>query len=177
VLFLHGDKDPRIPSSASVRTYDELRSLKPRIPPELHVLRGRAHEITLSSDDGYTLPFLERFTRDPFPSAVSAKIFDSRFPRQYWLEVVEADNAAPEVDARILPGNVIEIKAHNVKKLGLLLRPELIPAAGPIHIRLNGKEQPALEPKRDCQLFLRSSETYADPFLAYTDEIVLDLGK
>ena len=27
VLFLHGDQDPRIPSSASVKTYDELRSL------------------------------------------------------------------------------------------------------------------------------------------------------
>ncbi len=177
VLFLHGDKDPRIPPSASVRTYDELRSLKPRVPPELHILKGRAHDITLSSDDSYTLPFFERFIRDPFPRSVSAKIFDARYPRQYWLEVVEADNAEPEVDARILPGNIIEIKARNVKKLRLLLRAELIPDAGPVHIRLNGKNQPAVELKRDCQLFVRSGQTYADPFLAYTDEIGLDVMK
>ena len=177
VLFLHGDKDPRIPPSASTRTYDELRSLKPRVPPELHILKGRAHDITLSGDDGYTLPFFERFTRDPFPTTVTAKVFDQRYPRQYWLEVVEADSAAPEVDARILPGNVIEIKAHNVKKLRLLLRPEFFPGAAKIHVRLNGKEQPAIDLKRDCQLFSRSSETYADPFLAYTDEIVLDVVK
>jgi pimeloyl-ACP methyl ester carboxylesterase len=177
VLFLHGDKDPRIPPSASTRTYDELRALKPRVPPELHILKGHAHDITLSSDDGYTLPFFERFTRDPFPKAVSAKIFDARFPRQYWLEIVDPDKSEPEVDARILPGNVIEIKAHNVKKLRLLLRPDLIPGAGPVHIRLNGKEQPAVELKRDCQLFVRSNQTYADPFLAYTDEIVLDVMK
>jgi hypothetical protein len=175
VLFLHGDKDPRIPPAASVRTYDELHSLKPRVPPELHILRGRAHDITLAGDDGYTLPFLERFNRDPFPKTVTANIFDPRYPRQYWLEVVEADHAAPELDARVLPANVIDIKAHNVKKLRLLLRPELIADPGPVHIRLNGKEQPAVELKRDCQLFLRSSEIYADPFLAFTDEIVLDV--
>jgi dienelactone hydrolase len=177
VLFLHGDKDPRIPSSSSVRTYDELRSLKPRVSPELHILKGRAHDITLSSDDGLTLPFFERFTRDPFPKTVSAKIFDPRYPRQYWLEVTEAGNGVPELDARILPGNIIDIKARSVKKLRLLLRPELLPDASPVRIRLNGKEQPAIELKRDCQLFVRSSQTYADPFLAYTDEIVLDVMK
>ncbi|MFZ1136111.1 MAG: PHB depolymerase family esterase [Candidatus Korobacteraceae bacterium] len=177
VLFLHGDKDPLIPSSVSTRTYDELRGLKPRVSPELHILKGRAHDITLSSDDGLTLPFFERYTRDPFPKTVSAKIFDARYPRQYWLEVVEPGNGEPEVDARILPGNTIEIKARNVKKLGLLLRPELITDAGPVHIRLNGKEQPAVELKHDCQLLVRSRESYADPFLAYTDEIVLDVMK
>jgi predicted esterase len=177
VLFVHGEKDPLIPPSASNRTYDELRDLKPVTAPELHILKGRAHDVTLSTDDGFTLSFFARFTRDPFPKTLSAKIFDARYPRQYWLEVVEASDAAPELDARILPGNLIDIKAHNVKKLRLLLRPELIPDAGPVHIRLNGKAQPAVELKRDCQLFLHSSQTYADPFLAYTDEILLDVVK
>ena len=177
VLFLHGDKDPRIPFPNSVNTFDELRDLKPRVPPEIHLLKGRGHDVTLNADDGFTLPFFERFTRDPFPQSVSAKIWDARFQRQYWIEVVEGDNTPSEVDAHILAGNVIDIKTHDVKKLRLLLRPELFRDAGPIHIRLNGKDQPAVELKRDCQLFAQSAETYADPLLAYTDEIVLDIPK
>jgi pimeloyl-ACP methyl ester carboxylesterase len=177
VLFLHGDKDPRIPFPNSVNTFDELRDLKPRVPPEIHLLKGRAHDVTLNTDDGFTLPFFQRFTREPFPQSVSAKIWDARFQRQYWIEVLEGDNAPSEVEGRILPGNLIDIKTHDVKKLRLLLRPELFHDAGPIHIRLNGKDQPAVELKRDCRLFARSAETYADPFLAYTDEIVLDVPK
>lgn len=177
VLFLHGDQDPRIPYSASVKTYDELRSLKPRVPPELHILKGRAHDVTLASDDGFTLPFFERFTRDPFPQNVSAKIWDAKFPRQYWLEVVEADNAPSEAEGQILADNLIAIKTRNVKKLRLLLRPELFHSPGPVRVRLNGKDEPPIKLKRDCQIFLRSAENYADPFLAYTDELVLDVPK
>lgn len=177
VLFLHGDSDARIPSSASVNTFDELRSLKPRVPPELYILKGRGHEVTLASDDGCTLPFFERFARDPVPQSVSAKIWDTRFPRQYWMEVVEADNAPAELAGRILTNNVVDIKTRNVRRLRLLLRPDLFPSPGPVRIRLNSKDQPAIELKRDCQIFARSAETYADPSLAYTDEIVLDVSK
>ena len=70
LLFLHGDKDTLIPTSASVTTYDELRGLHPRVTPELHILRDRGHEITLSADDAFTMPFLERFARNPFPRSI-----------------------------------------------------------------------------------------------------------
>jgi hypothetical protein len=177
VLFVHGSKDPRIPSSASYSTQETLRSLKPRVPPELHILKGRVHDVTLNTDDNLTLPFLARFAREPFPPAISATFFDPRFHRQYWLEIVESEKGPPEVEARILEGNLIDIDTRNVKRLRLLLRPELFPTSAPLRIRLNGKEQPAFQLKRDCQIFARSAETYADPFLAYTDEVVLDVSK
>jgi hypothetical protein len=175
VLFVHGDKDPRIPASSSQRTYEELRDLKPVTAPELHILKGRAHDISLSSDDGITLPFFARFSRDPFPRTVKAAVFDPRFPRQYWLEVVEPGKDPPEVDAHILPDNTIDIKARSVRKLRLLLRPELLSTSGSVRVRLNGKEQPRLELKRDCQLFAHSAELLADPFLAYTDAVDLEV--
>jgi dienelactone hydrolase len=175
VLFVHGDKDPRIPVSSSQRTYDELRDLKPVTAPELHILKGRAHDVSLSADDGFTLPFFARFTRDPFPHTLKATVFDSRFPRQYWLEVAEAGKESPEVDARILPDNTIDIKTRNVKKLRLLLRPEMFSGSRPVRVRLNGKDQPAVELKRDCQLFAHSAEAFADPFLAYTDAVELEV--
>ena len=102
-------------------------------------------------------------------------MFDPRFPRQYWLDVVEPGKESPEVDARILPDNTIDIKTRNVKKLRLLLRPELFATPRPIRVRLNGKEQAPFELKRDCQLFSHSAELFADPFLAYTEAIDLDV--
>jgi pimeloyl-ACP methyl ester carboxylesterase len=176
VLFLHGDKDPRIPSSASYTTYGELSNLKPRVAPEMHILKGRVHDVTLNTDEEFTLPFLERFVREPFPPAVTARIFDPRYPRQYWIEVAESSNGTAEVEARIVDAGLIDIGTRNVKQLRLLLRPELFHASGPLRVRLNGKELSAIELKRDCQLFQRSAESYVDPFLAYTDEVVLQVA-
>jgi pimeloyl-ACP methyl ester carboxylesterase len=175
VLFLHGDKDTRIPATSSYAAESALRSLKPRVSPEMHILKGRGHDIRLSDDGDFTLPFLQRFSRYPFPSAVVAKFFDPRYTRQYWIEVLDAGKGIPEVEARILGGNVIVIETQHVKRLRLLLRPELFPTSGPIRVRLNGKELPPFELKLDCQIFQGSAQTYADPFLAYTDEVVFDV--
>ncbi len=177
VLLLHGDKDALIPSSASVTTYDELRALHPRIAPELHILKGRGHEITLSADDRYTMPFLERFRREPFPLNLSMKIANTSFPRRYWLEVMEKDTGPAEIEGRILPGNLIELKTRNVRRLRLLLRPELLGDTGPVRVRVNGKEQAPQEFKQSCDLFAQSAGTYADPALAYTEEMVVNIVK
>jgi len=88
---------------------------------------------------------------------------------------MEGDKSSASAEARILEGNLIDIDTKHVKKLRLLLRPELFPTAGPIRIRLNGKEQPAVNLTRDCKLFQQSLLQSEDPFLAYTDEIILDV--
>ena len=177
LLFLHGDKDTLIPSSASVNTYDELRGLHPRVAPELHILKDRGHEITLSADDSLTMPFLERFTRNPFPRSLAMKITSLTYPRRYWVEVLEKDAGAVEIEGRILPDNMVEIKTKNVRKLRLLLRPELFDSSAAVRVRVNGKEQPARAMKPNCELFAQSAETYGDPLLAYTDEVVIDVPK
>jgi pimeloyl-ACP methyl ester carboxylesterase len=177
LLFLHGDKDTLIPSSASVTTYDELRGMHPRVPPELHILKGRGHEITLSDDDGFTMPFLERFSREPFPRSITMKITSLTYPRRYWIEVLEKDGGAAEVEGRILPDNTVEIKTKNVRKLRLLLRPELFDTGAAVRVRVNGKEQSPHELSKNCELFGQSAQSYADPLLAYTDEVVIEVPK
>jgi pimeloyl-ACP methyl ester carboxylesterase len=178
MLFLHGDKDTLIPSSASVTTSDELRALHPRVAPELHILKGRGHEITLAEDDSLTMPFLERFARNPFPRSIAMKITSLTYPRRYWVEVLEKDGGAAEIDGRILAdNNTVEIKTRNVRKLRLLLRPELFDTGGAIRVRVNGREQPAHELGKNCALFSQSAESYADPFLAFTDEMVIEVAE
>ncbi len=177
MLIVHGDQDTLIPSSASVTTYDELRGMHPAKTPELHILKGRGHEITLSADDGLTMPFLQRFRRDPFPRNIAMKMTSLTYPRRYWVEVLEKDGGAAEVEGRIFPDNRVEIKTKNVRKLRLLLRKELFDAPVPVRVRINGKEQLPRDLTNSCTLFVQSAEMLADPFLAYTDEVMVDVQK
>jgi dipeptidyl aminopeptidase/acylaminoacyl peptidase len=61
VLLIHGDNDPIIPMSCSEDAYKKLHKLSPAT--ELHILKGRQHDITLGTDDGLTLPFLQAHPR------------------------------------------------------------------------------------------------------------------
>lgn len=176
MLLVHGDKDDIIPQRASLDTFDELKSLQPRVTPELRILKGREHDVTLSSDDGLTLPFLKRFTREPFPRNIKAKIPDVKYGRHYWLEVVE-QNGQAELEGRILDNNTIDIKTKNVRKLRVLLRPELLSGTGPIRILVNGTERFNGAMQKDCGLFERSTQAWADPVLAYTQEITVESEK
>lgn len=178
LLLVHGDQDPVIPSEQSRIVFDSVRRTHPRVQPELHILKNREHDITLQRDDGYTLPFLERFRREPFPRQLSARILNTAYAgRHYWVEVVEKKGSDAEVEARITDGNVIEVKTRDVKRLKLLLRPELFSSKEPIRVVVNGKERYAGNMEQDCSLFTQTAEIYADPLLAYTDEIVIDLTK
>jgi pimeloyl-ACP methyl ester carboxylesterase len=166
MLFVHGEKDTRIPASCSKATYDTLSGLHPRVAPQLRLLPDREHELTLQSDDGLTLAFLKDKLRNPFPKRVSVRLTDLTFPRQYWVEVLEKKSGAAEVDAEIKKDNRIEIHSHEVKKLRLHLRPEMFPEAGRIRISWNGKHLYEGTLKDVCA----AAPNQGDPKLDHTDD-------
>jgi acetyl esterase/lipase len=96
ILFVHGERDERIPSSCSQGTYDALGLLHPRAAPQLRLLPDREHELTLQSDDGLTLAFLKDKIREPFPKRISFRLDDLNFPRQFWVEVLETKSGPAE---------------------------------------------------------------------------------
>ncbi|HEU5403014.1 MAG TPA: PHB depolymerase family esterase [Terriglobales bacterium] len=61
VLLVHGDRDPIIPSRCSEEAFQDLRKISPE--SELHVLKGREHDIVIGNDDGLTVNFLEKHSR------------------------------------------------------------------------------------------------------------------
>jgi hypothetical protein len=140
ILLVHGDKDPLIQADCSRNTYDALQKLSPRIAPELHILKDRAHDVTLDTDDGLTLPFFEKYTRVAPPQRISMRMPDLTFPRRYWVEILDKSNGMAEVNGQIKPNNTVELSTRNVKKLRVLLRPEIFAAAGPVRIVVDKKE-------------------------------------
>jgi dienelactone hydrolase len=139
LLFVHGEKDERVPSSCSQGTSDSLVGMHPRIAPQLRLFPGREHDIVLQSDDGLSLTFLKDKVRDAFPKRVSARLPDLAYARQYWLEVLEKKPGVAEVNAEIKPPNRLEIHSRDVRRLRLYLRPEMFPQPGSVQIVWNGK--------------------------------------
>jgi pimeloyl-ACP methyl ester carboxylesterase len=140
LLFVHGEKDPRITPDCSTTTYATLSEMHLAFKPELKILPGREHDITLQSDDGLTLAFFKDKVRNPFPKRIDLSFTDAQAPRSYWIEVLDGKAGSAGVEARVKPDNTIEIHSHDVKKLRLYLRPELFQKSGDLRLEWNGKK-------------------------------------
>jgi dienelactone hydrolase len=174
-LFVHGDRDEVVPASASDRTVKAIRRATPEAPVELRILPGRVHDLTLGTDEGLGLRFLEGRRRDPFPRRVRFAWRDLRQPRSFWVEALDKDFGTGELEAEIEPDNTIRLRTQNIRRLRLLLRRELLPSPeAPLRVVWNDRpvfEAPFTE---DCALFARTAAASADPRRAWSIEVTLD---
>lgn len=177
LLFVHGERDSVIPARASTDTVAELQREVRGARVELRLLPGRDHDLTLDDDEGLTLRFLERFAREPFPREVAFSLADLRAPRRYWVEVLEKDAGTARVEARIDARGVIDVKTRHVRRLRLLLRRELLPDAGELRVRVDGRDAWRGMPHHDCALLQRTWHDTHDPFRAWSLEIPLEGGR
>jgi pimeloyl-ACP methyl ester carboxylesterase len=169
MLLVHGDKDPLISPTCSSETNEALRQLTPPSARELRILKNRGHDVTLQDDDGLSLPFLTDKVRVLFPAKLSLRIPDLSHPRRYWVEVIEKGAGTAEIEAQIEANGTIKLETHNVKRMRLLLRPEMLASIGTIRIIVNRKEMFRGELKQDCEVPPQSSGGQWDPALAATD--------
>ncbi len=176
LLFLHGAGDEVIQADA---TRDTVESLAGRPAPlESHIFPERGHEIVLGrGDEGMTLDFFRRFERNPFPRTLNFQARTLRAPRLYWLEMLEKDDGLAEVKAEIEKDNTIRLSTRRVRRLRLLLRPELLAAAGPVRVLLNGKEVFTGDLPAGCATLHRSLQQTGDPLLAWSAELVFEVPR
>ena len=114
--------------------------MHPAVPTELKILPKHGHDITLLNDDGLTLAFFKDKLRNPFPRTVDLSETDALAKRAYWVEILDGKPSKSDIDARIKPDNTIDIHSHDVKKIRVHLRPELLPKPGDFRIVWNGKK-------------------------------------
>ncbi|HJR62491.1 MAG TPA: dienelactone hydrolase family protein [Gemmatimonadaceae bacterium] len=200
LLFLHGRRDAVISDSATRGTVRALTGR--RAPLEMHLFDDRGHSLTPGrGDDGMTLRFLQRFTGRAAPRRLQYRTVTLRNPRHYWLEVLERAEVAPvrgegndrdlaqrvrdvlsgrsvvEVTASISDDNVVRLDTRNVRRLRLLLRPDLLPGDAPVRVVLNGREVFRGALSHDCALLERTWQATGDPYLAYSAELAFDADR
>lgn len=200
LLFLHGKKDPVIPVSAAMRTVDSLRAQHADVA--MRIFPEREHEIIPGSgDDGATVDFFEHHAGRALPRKLTFAAATTAHARHYWVEVLEkeevpgsvamqgsdgAEDAVRaqlgalvhvEVRASIDDHDTIRLDTQHVRKLRLLLRPELFDHQGDVRVVLNGKTVFAGPVGYDCAVYARSWAASHDPYLAYSAEMTFDVSR
>ena len=195
MLFLHGKLDEVIPYSAATKTVDSLRAQHGDVTIKLFPQRG--HEIAPGiGDDGATVDFFEHHTGRIIPKKIDFSVATTAHARSYWVEIVEKEEVAGDqanlpdairaklgtlvrssVRASIDEHNTIKLEAEHVRRLRLLLRPDLFAQPGNVKIVLNGKTVFEGAPPSDCELYARTLSDSGDPYLAYTAAMAFDVPK
>jgi hypothetical protein len=185
--------------SATTNTVDSLRDQHANVAMKLFPDRG--HEIAPGSgDDGLTIDFFEHHTDRVIPRKLDFNTATTSHARHYWVEVLEKEDApsgsAPadediadvvrarlgslvraEVRASIDDHNTIRLETEHVRRLRLLLRPDLFTHDGPVKVVLNGKTISNAPLQTDCALYARTLATWGDPYLAYSSELTLEVPR
>jgi dienelactone hydrolase len=175
-LFVHGTRDDVIPSWTSERTVKAIRKANPQAVAEIHLLPGRPHDVVYGREDGLVFPFLEKHVRDPFPKRVALRARALDHARAYWLEILEKDGGAAEIDGSV-EGQVIALRTKNVRTLRVRLRPELLDLGAPVRVTIDSREAFAGPVAEGPGLLARSWRETGDPQLAHSAEITLDVPR
>jgi dienelactone hydrolase len=200
LLFLHGKRDEVIDASATTNTVDSLRAQHASVAMKLFPERG--HEIAPGSgDDGMTVDFFEHHSGRVIPKKLDFNAATTVHARHYWVEILEKEEAPAgdalatdatiaeavrarlgslvraEVRASIDDHNTIKLDTQHVRRLRLLLRPDLFSHEGAVKVVLNGKTVSEAPLATDCSLYARTLAEWGDPYLAYSSELTFEVPR
>jgi poly(3-hydroxybutyrate) depolymerase len=200
MLFLHGEKDPVIEVSATTKTVDSLRAQHADVAMQL--FPDREHEIVPGSgDDGMTVDFFAHHVKRVIPKKLDFTAATTVHARHYWVELLEKDEApgseALEADSSISDAvrarlgslvraelrasiddhNTIRLDAQHVRRLRLLLRPDLFVHEGAVKVVLNGKTVFEGPLPTDCAMYAHTLAELGDPYLAYSTEMTFEVPR
>jgi hypothetical protein len=82
-----------------------------------------------------------------------------------------------EVRGSIDDHGTIRLDAQHVRRLRLLLRPDLFTVSAKMKVVLNGKTVFEGPLPNDCALYARTLADYGDPWLAYSAEMTFDVPR
>jgi hypothetical protein len=138
-----------------------------RIYPEMgHWMKGK---------DAESLPWMAKFTRNPWPSKIiwrQAKGITSRF---YWLQIPEQDLAKGQRVTAEVDGQAITITAEKTKRLVVRLSDQLVNLDEPVSITVNGEEKFSGKVQRSAREIIRSLDQRGDPASAATASVTVKL--
>jgi len=82
-----------------------------------------------------------------------------------------------EVRASIDDHDTIRLDTQHVRRLRLLLRPDLFTRGGDVRVVLNGRTVFSEPVPYDCAVYARSWAASHDPYLAYSAELTFDVAR
>lgn len=143
--------------------------------------KGYFHNVTIHKGKGHwmggsdkvAIPWMKKFTRNPFPQKVVWKQDDVTHNRFYWLAEKNGTSRA-RVDAR-LDNQTITIEKSSIVDLIVMLNDEMVDMDKPVKIIYSDKEIFNDIVHRNISTIVSSLKEYGDPRAIYSGKIELRL--
>ncbi len=174
-LFMGGDDAAYKRNEIAAQWRDQLAGLRKEDP------NGYAHFVKIYPETGHwmnrrdreALPWMQSFTRNPWPTRVEWLQDDVTHDRFYWLKLPEDQVAARQRLSAGTKGQTIHVKTDDVRALTLLLSDELVNLDEAIVVRVNQTVVFEGVVKRSVAEIRRSLLDRADPRSAATATLSL----
>ncbi|HEV7704816.1 MAG TPA: hypothetical protein VGO46_11010, partial [Gemmatimonadaceae bacterium] len=148
-----------------------------------------------------TVDFFEHHVTRSIPKKLDFEAATTAHARSYWVEILEKEapaagdalkgdaNIPDDVRARlgslvraavrgsIDDKNTVKLEVQHVRRLRLLLRPDLFTPGSNVTVKLNGKTMFAGPLPIDCALYARTLADFGDPWLAYSAELTFEVPR
>ncbi len=135
---------------------------------------GRGHWMNL--EDASAVPWMAKFTRDPFPKKIVWKQDDRTHDRFYWLALPQGTAKAGQEIVASREGQTITIeKATDCPKLTVLLNDSLVDLDQPVKVVCGGKSIFEGPVERRLATVERTITERGDPKSVYCGEITVEI--
>lgn len=131
----------------------------------------------LDREDASAIPWMAKFTRQPFPSRVVWKQDDVLEPRFYWLGAPEDQRKARSEVTAQAEGQTIQVQATEVQRISIRLHDRLVDLDEPVQITSAGQTLFSGRVPRTIAAIATSLAERGDPRSVYRSEVTVTLGK
>ena len=135
---------------------------------------GLPHWMNLA--DGVAVPFMQDYTRNPFPERVVWEQHSKTHSRFYWLAVDEAQRQAGTRVIVSYAGQTVDVEeASGLQSLRIRISDAMLDMDQPMSVTRNGATLFEGTVARTIAVIAATLETREDPSMVYAGEVVVDL--
>ena len=157
------------------RKLDALQQADPSGYPHFtEVHAGKGHWMGMA--DRKAIPWMEKFTRQPFPEKIVWRQDDVTHDRLYWLEVPPAQAAAGQEITAVRSGQTITLTASDgVRSVTVLLNDAMLDLDQPVLIQAGGKPLFSGRLSRTATTLERTLSERGDPRSVFSSTVTVTL--
>ena len=157
------------------RKLDALQQADPSGYPHFtEVHAGKGHWMGMA--DRKAIPWMEKFTRQPFPEKIVWRQDDVTHDRLYWLEVPPAQAAAGQEITAVRSGQTITLTASDgVGSVTVLLNDAMLDLDQPVLIQAGGKPLFSGRLSRTATTLERTLSERGDPRSVFSSTVTVTL--